>query len=1019
MGPLYARSEFSLLQSLLRVNEYVNQCAEYGYTYATISDFNVLFGAKAFDNACKKAHIKALYGMEFSISDAMGNYQFEAIAKNKEGYLQLAALSKAANLDALTLDYLSSLNQCVLIAFNEGGIFEQCIINENIDHFNQIYDSLVKYHPTDLYLGLSYQQTKYWARLNQVAYHFANKVGLTCIPLNKTRYLAKQQVDAYFVINAIKQDKTINDVTLVKDPYCYLLSLDEYQSLYSQELLDNQKKVVDSIHFDLDELTTTLPSYPLKDGIDAKTYLKALSTKGLAKRFANKEIPSEYITRLNYELDVIDSMGFNDYFLIVYDYILYAKKNGIHVGPGRGSAAGSLVSYSIGITEIDPIQYHLLFERFLNPARSSMPDIDTDFPDNRRDEVIQYVVDKYGKDHVGHILTFGTLAAKQVVRDVAKALGMGNHEIERITRCIPTSNKMTLDIAIKESAALRQLIYDDSKVKSVIELAKQLEGLPRHCSTHAGGIVFSKKPFGQCVPTIDLDQSMATTQYTMEYLEPMGLIKMDFLGLKNLTILDDIVTSIKRVHPTFSLNQIPLNDPKTLQLIAKADTIGVFQLESEGMKSLLKRLKPETFLDVVAAIALFRPGPMELIPLYIKNRQSYNKGHSSNPAIAAILDETYGVMVYQEQVMQISQVIAKFSLAQADILRKAMSKKKVDQLHSLQQEFIKGAIDNGYTQQQASQWFESIDKFSGYGFNKAHSVAYGLIAYQLAYLKMNAPLAFYCAYLNSIIGANAKVALVLNELRSRHIKVYGPSINCVSLSFTVNKQGLRFPLIAIKGIGTMVAKSIYQDYQNYGPFTSYFNAVARLIAVKCNQGQIEMLIDAGAFDEFNTNRYSLKLSLPSAIKYADLIRTINPDGSYMLNEDLVSQPVMIVASEEIFQKAYNECNALGVFLTVNPYASLKDKYHLECDLLADIVTKPNGFYNGFGRINRIKQHRTKKGDLMAFINVTDESGSIDASIMPNLYQQLNGRIKEKSYCEMVLKVEQGKGIIVNRCKLIE
>ncbi len=1016
MGPLYARSEFSLLQSVLRIEEYVKTAVSYGYTYATLSDHNVLFGAKAFDRCCKQYGIKPIFGLEMDFEDPLNRITFEAIALNAQGYLQLCNISLILAQRRLNWQDLSLLNQCALIAFNADGIFEQASKDEDFNAFNVIYNQMVAYHPNDNYLGLTRQEASYFAHINSIAFTYANQVGLKCVAINKTRYCFDYQAQAAYVINAIHDDKLISDKSLVKDVYRYLLTLDQYYQLYNESVLVNNDELANSVCFDLDELKTQLPKYPLKNNVNTSTYLSQLSHVGLCKRLNVTCLPDNYASRLTYELSIIHQMGFDDYFLIVYDYILYAKKHGILVGPGRGSAAGSLVSYSIGITDIDPIQYNLLFERFLNPSRSSMPDIDTDFPDNRRDEVIEYVVNKYGKQHVAHILTFGTLAAKQVVRDVAKAYGLHNFEVDRIVRCIPNAPKITLEMALQQSVALKQMQYENPMIASILEVAMQLEGLPRHCSTHAGGIVFSLKPFDQVGPMIALDDTMLTTQYTMEYLEDMGLIKMDFLGLRNLTILDSITKMIQQSQPNFSLKQIPLTDVKTFQLIAKADTIGVFQLESEGMKNLLKQLKPNCFNDIVAAVALFRPGPMELIPMYLKNKTNH-KANYPNLAIKNILSETYGVMVYQEQVMQIAQIVANFTLAQADILRKAMSKKKKEEINRLRDEFIQGAIDNGYTQNNAMQWFDLIEKFSGYGFNKAHSVAYALIAYQLAYLKVNAPYPFYTAYLNSILGANAKITLTLQELTRNHIPVLPPDINESQLGFSMSNKGIRFALLSIKGVGSVIGKAIVNDRFVNGPFVSYTNAIARLVALKCSKAIIDSLIDAGALDCFNPNRFAMKLSLDDAMRYGDLITVYDKDG-YHLDASLLSEPTLTVVKEDIMQKALNEAQALGVFLTVNPFANMRARFNVNTSMLSDCLNQGEGIFQGFGMVTRVKQHRTKKGDLMAFVSLMDESGTYETSIMPNLYQNIAPQLVEKTYCQVELKVNN-KGVLINKCRILK
>ena len=1012
MGPLYARSEYSLLQSTLRVDAYVNQLKHYGYSYGALCDHNVLYGAKKFNMCCKQNGIKPLFGIEFEIMMDRVDASFEALAMDNEGYVELIHLSSAVNEGKVGIDVLSGLNHCVLIAFNDGGIFENAVLNQDMTQFQAVVETIRHYHPHHNYLALCYQQTRYWANANAIAFKMATALNFPCVGINRTFYLTPDQAQAYLVVNAIRMDKTISDATLVPDNDRYLLSMNQYTDLYPESVLKNHDGIASLCNVDLDGITTSLPAYPLPKGTSSKDYLKALALKGLKKRLHCDQLPTTYQNRLGYELSVIETMGFSDYFLIVFDYIRFAKKKGILVGPGRGSAAGSLVSYAIGITEIDPIHYNLLFERFLNPARVSMPDIDTDIPDDRRDEVIEYCVNKYGLDHVAHILTFGTLAAKQVLRDVAKVYGLANYDIDRLTKTVPNTQKITLSHVVETSKALAQLIYENPKIKTIVDIALQLEGLPRHCSTHAGGIVFSSKPFDQCTPTLHLNESMLTTQYTMEYMEDMGLIKMDILGLRNLTILDTIRQSVRWLnHDDFDLNQIPLDDPSTFRLIQHAQTIGIFQLESEGMRNLLRRMKPNCFNDVVLAVALYRPGPMELIGLYLKNRADGKKRYDGNEKIDALLQETCGIMVYQEQVMQISQIVAGFSLGQADILRKAMSKKKADQIERLKDDFIKGALNNGYTMEKATHWFDQIQRFAGYGFNKAHSVAYGLIAYQLAYLKVHQPLAFYGAFMNSIIGSMVKTNAAMMECRNHGIELYCPSLNTSGYGFTIENHGLRFPFSAIKGVGSVLIQSILNDRKRFGPYTGYGQTIARLVALKCNKATIETLIDAGCLDDIDTNRYMMKINLDDAMRYGDLV-IIHDDGDqYHFDFDLLSMPRMVSVKEDANQRALNEAKALGVFVSSNPYANKRNQYGLTTTLLASLNGLTSGYAESFGMIERIKPHRTKKGDMMAFVTFSDESGTLDASIMPDLYAKVGQALTIKTYARFRLRFNP-KGAMV-------
>ena len=590
-----------------------------------------------------------------------------------------------------------------------------------------------------------------------------------------------------------------------------------------------------------------------------------------------QKIPSVYEQRLRYELDVIISMGYADYFLIVWDFIRFAKTQDIYIGPGRGSAAGSLVAYCLGITHADPIRYHLLFERFLNPERVSMPDIDTDFPDDRRDEVIAYVHDLYGEHHVSHIITFNTLAAKQVLRDVGKAMQVAPRQIDLLCKLVPNRPKVTLQDAYQERVKFKQMINSGEQMRKLFAIALQLEGLPRHSSLHAAGIILSNEDISNVCPLIDVDEGMCATQFTMEYLEELGLIKMDFLGLRNLTIIDEIVHQINAKEKRLDIMHIPLDDAKTYQLIRSVDTVGVFQLESEGMKNLIRKMKPTCFEDIVATVALFRPGPMENIPRYLECRTHPEKVDYLHPDLKSILENTYGVMIYQEQVMQIAQTMAGFSLGKADNLRKAISKKKGKELQSLREDFVEGAKQKGYEESLAIRVYELIMKFANYGFNRSHSVAYGMIAYQMAYLKANAPLYFFTALLNSVIGSETKTSEYVFEARKRHIEILLPSVNQSSNQYEIEGNALRFPLVGIKGIGNAVSNVLIEERQKRGNFKDFFDFVARMEGQKLGKKTMEMLIFAGALDEFKINRSSLLASLDDAIRYGDLVKIEDQD----------------------------------------------------------------------------------------------------------------------------------------------
>jgi len=706
---------------------------------------------------------------------------------------------------------------------------------------------------------------------------------------------------------------------------------------------------------------------------------------GLNKR-CNNHIEKHYQKRLDYELKIINDMDYENYFLIIWDLIRFARIQGIYVGPGRGSSAGSLVSYVLGITHVDPIKYDLIFERFLNPQRISMPDIDIDFPDNRRDEIIHYMQNKYGKEHIAHIITFGTLAAKQSLRDVGRVYEIPIRLIDDLCKSVPNVVKITLTQAYQESARFRQILDSNQLLFQVFKVAKQIEGLPRHISTHAAGVVMSKKPLQEVVPLVQVEQELHSTQFSMDYLEKIGLIKMDLLGLRNLTIIDEIVV---RMKTPIDILKIPLDDIKTFQLIQAVDTVGIFQLESEGMKSLIRKMQPEIFEDIVATIALFRPGPMKNIAQYLEARKKPQQIQYLLPELKPILQSTYGIMIYQEQIMIITQKIAGFTLAKADILRKAISKKNEAEISALRQDFIAGCIKSSVAENKAIQLFDDILEFANYGFNKSHSVAYALISYQMAYLKANFPLLFYTSLLTSVIGSESKTMEYLDECRQRHVRILKPSINLSRDYYSIEENAIRFPLLAIKGLGFMAYQTIAQERQKRGLFTDFFDFVARIMTHRFQSKWIEILIWAGACDEFCDSRATLIASLDEALNYADLVR-IEVSGQTHINLDLVSRPLYRKVKDQPWVNSEKEFEVLGLYLSEHPLITLKSSLNTHYPLLSSI--KPsNREVTLLVTVGRMKTILTKKGETMAFISLSDESGQIDGILWPSqlqLFQEL-------------------------------
>ncbi|WP_370777635.1 DNA polymerase III subunit alpha [Holdemania massiliensis] len=1010
---LHARSCYTLLNSTLTIPQLVSQAKQAGYGAIACTDEKVMHGAMEFWKCCQKEQIKPLFGLEIQVKIEEEIVAMTVLARDNEGYVGLMEVSSRLCEDnaQLTLDQIQPhLDHWVLIVYGEGGFAESELIQEDRRGLGDKLGWLKTQLPL-FYMAISFNDASFWKLKNILLKQVCGAQDIPTVALSKIYYGKAEDAQLFKIVNGIRLSKTINDKTLPSVNGRYLRTPAEMEQLYDAEDLQASDHIASICNVTMELAKTTLPAFPCPQGVSSKQYLTQLCLAGLKKRRQGLPDDPAYRRRLKYELDVILTMHFEDYFLIVWDFIRFARKAGIYVGPGRGSAAGSLVAYVLGITHVDPLQYGLLFERFLNPERISMPDIDTDFPDNRRDEVIRYVAEKYGEKHVAHIATFGTLGAKQVLRDVGRVMEIPLREVDMLCKAVPFGIKMTLQTAIQQNPRFHQMVYADRRYQELFETALRIEGLPRHVSTHAAGIVFSRAELDQICPTIRIENDLLSTQYTMEHLEELGLIKMDFLGLRNLTIIDDIVQRVNQRQP-LDIMKIPLDDARTYALLKKVDTVGIFQLESEGMKNLIRKMQPECFDDIVATIALFRPGPMENIPEYLRCRTSPSAVHYLHPDLKPILESTYGVMIYQEQIMQTAQKMAGFSLGRADVLRRAMSKKKLKELQSLQKEFIGGCIQQGYDEKLANEVYELILKFANYGFNKSHSVAYGLLAYQLSYLKANFPLEFYTSLLNSVIGAEGKTAEYIDECRRHQVQILGPSVNASDVRYLIEGNAIRYPLLGIKNIGSAACLQLLAERQEKGPFADYYDFVTRMLTRRLNRKMIEALIDAGALDEFHANRQSLRLSLEEAISYGDLVR-IEVGGQVRIDLGLVSKPVMVMAKEDPIERSEREREALGFYLCSHPILQIKKKYQIQTEPLIRLLAK-GGYIEGFVYLQRVRQHRTKKGDLMAFAVGVDETAQIDLVIMPNIYARSTAFLNKGQYVYFQGKMDKEDSCLVNR-----
>ena len=1014
---LFVRSCYTLLDSTIRIPELVSTAKKYGYQSVALTDHHVMHGVARFLHECKKEGIHPIVGLEVDVFYHEQKVPFLLLAKNNRGYSNLMKISSMLCDGREYATYEELIQYCehnFLIVYGEGGYFDAELISEDRTGIIQKL-ALMKSELPSFDIAISYEETSLWRSKNALLKALANAQGIQTVAVNKIYYLGQKDYETLKVLSAIKQGTTLRDKNVTPITGRYFLSIPEMEQIYDTDDLHRADEIASECLCDGNLEKTGIPVYPLKDGITAEQYLPQLCLAGLKKRL-NGDLKPAYVERLKHELQVIHQMGFEDYFLIVYDFIRYGRQKGIYIGPGRGSAAGSLVAYCLGITMVDPLQYNLLFERFLNAERVSMPDIDTDIPDIHRQEIIDYVYQKYGEQHIANIITFDTLAARAVLRDVGKAMDISKREIDMIVGLIPQTPKITLEKAYEQKEKLRVLLNASPQLMAYFNMAKRIEGLPKNKSIHAAGIVMSGKPIEEIVPTIQMAEGMKTTQFVGNYLEERGLIKMDFLGLKNLTTIDEIVQMIHKNNPDFHILSIPLNNTKTYRLFAQADTIGVFQFESDGMRNLLRKMKPTCFEDIIAALALFRPGPKDQINIYLEGRKNPSSVVYPSKELEPILKETYGVTIYQEQVMLMAQIAAKFSLVKADILRKAISKKNEEELAGLRQEYVRGCKENGYSDEMASNLFDLAEKFAGYGFNKSHAVAYGLVAYQLAYLKANYPLEFYTSILNSVIGDSTKSAIYITECRRKHISIEAPDVNRSTDIYYHNGKSIILPLSIIKDVGTLAARTILDERNKSGNFGDYFDFVARVVLRKINRTQLERLISAGALDEFGLGRTTMLNTLDDAIKYAKLIQV--PFGTQLsIDPQLVSKPVVIRMKDNQEELSENEKAALGFNLGEQPIVHLRQKLGITYPPLAELNSN-RGLYRGFAYIQSVRQIRTRKGDLMCFLKLTDETGESDMAVMPNLYSQYSQYLVKGVYIQFYAKIQDEASFLANQIEIV-
>ncbi|MFC0473269.1 DNA polymerase III subunit alpha [Halalkalibacter kiskunsagensis] len=993
-------SEYSLLSSTNRIEALVKKAHEDGFQALALCDHHVMYGAVPFYQACMKYNVKPIIGLQLTIQKNENELALiRCYAKNKKGYVNLLKLAtiighKAGKRAFLKKEevtpFLSEV--IVVIPYSRGPIEEDLVQNQFQKALNWLRGWKGQTSASDWFLEIQ-QLHDHVSRKHEAIQTFSETSGIQLLASHPCRFLEKQDATAYQVIRAIREGVKAEDYPLEKEERSfYLLTPTEMVERFAEreDALVNTKRFASLCNVQLTLDQQMLPEFP---GIlNSNELLRSLCDKGCEFRYGT--INDVIEARLNKELAVIERMGFSDYFLIVWDFMKYAREKGILTGPGRGSAAGSIVAYVLQITDVDPLQYDLLFERFLNHERVSMPDIDIDFPDHRRDEVIEYVQQKYGKNHVAQILTFGTLAARAVVRDVGKVLGVDSYLIGKLTKQIPVSPGVTLEKALASSKELESMITESKDLAVLWKVSKQLEGLPRHASTHAAGVVISAKPLTELMALQAGQSTISLTQATMDVVEKIGLLKFDFLGLRNLTLLENISFLIEQQYgEKIDYTRIPLDDKKTYQLLGQGDTTGVFQLESDGMRQALTSLQPTEFEDIVAVNALYRPGPMKYIPMYRQGKHEVTKVVFPHEDLEPILKRTYGVIIYQEQIMRVAAVMAGFTLAEADLLRRAISKKKKGELEKQRKAFIRGARQKGYSEQVASDVYELIERFADYGFNRSHAVAYSMISYQLAYVKANYPLAFYTALLSGVWNNDDKLSHHIRECRKAGYDVLPPSISKSHILFSIENEAIRFGLLPIAHVGFRAAKLIVQEREEKR-FTDLFSFAVRIDQKIVNKKAVENLIKAGAMDEFHPERATLLYSVEEALRFAAEVNSFQDETEGLFTLDIQAPDYKEIEPLSIQEKLDYEKEALGFYLSGHPIEMYKPMLDANGRLPVQKAKETKGNVRVAGLLSQVRRIKTKKGDAMAFAVVTDESGGSELVIFPRTWDKIKDLVTE-------------------------
>lgn len=1037
---LHVHSEYSLLDGAARIEALTAQAARFGMKALALTDHGVMYGAIAFYKACIKNGIKPIIGMEAYVTTGSLHdkgtrkdqpiYHLILLAKNMQGYRNLMKLTSIAHIEGF--HYKPRVDHETLRQYSEGIIatsaclgseVSQHVLHGRLDEARQAALRYKEIFQDGFYLELQDHGLAEQKKVNIGLIQLSQELDIPLVCTNDVHYMEEADAAMQDVLICIGTGKTLEDEDRLRiaSNQLYFKSGEAMASIFAHvpEALANTVRIAEMCNVELEFGHSILPEFnPIPEGMDASTYLRELCHNGLKERYdklAEWEDPAfqqKAQARLDFELSTIQQMGFSDYFLIVWDFIRHSHQVGIMTGPGRGSSAGSLVAYVLKITNVDPLKYKLIFERFLNPERITMPDIDIDFNDERRDEVISYVVEKYGHDHVAQIITFGTMAARAAVRDVGRVLNIPYNETDRTAKLIPHQLGVTLEGALKASPELTEWREKESRIQELIDMAMKVEGMPRHASTHAAGVVISPEPLTQYVPLQAGTEQTPLTQYTMEHLESIGMLKMDFLGLRTLSIIERTQAWIEAVSGSkVDLDHIDDRDPKTYELLGRGDTTGLFQLESAGVRRVLREMKPSAFEDIISVLALYRPGPMEFIPNYIDSKHGRKPVEYPHADLEPILKDTYGIIVYQEQIMQIASRMAGFSLGEADLLRRAVSKKKREVLDQERKHFVEGSLKQGYTEEEANHVYDMIVRFADYGFPRAHAAAYGVLAFHTAYLKTHYPTEFMASMLTANMGNHRKTAEYIEDCRRSSIPVLPPDINKSELTFTPGEGAIRFGLAAIKNVGTQAIESIIRERQKES-YRDMLDFCKRVDLRVCNRRVIESLIQAGAFDELPGHRAQLLAMLDETLETAAKWRKEREDLQIQLfnfvevNNWTIEPPN--VQPFTMAQQLELERELLGMYISGHPlddYADLLENSEAERIVdLYEAADESDCVVAGMVVSERVIM--TKKGKPMAFIELEDRIERTEVVLFPEVWRRAKPLVAKGAMLAVYAKVQQ-------------